>query len=495
MPGEEEGAGQNRTLAGFVLAPIAFAALWFAPLELPEPAHRLAAVLGAVVVLWITEAIPMAMTAFLGVALTIPLGIATPGDAFAPFADPLIFLFIGTLMLAQAIFFHGLDRRFAFAMLSLPGVGARPMRVLVMYAAVGCVISMWISNTATVAMMLPIGLSLLAVLESHGEASHRYGAVLLLSASLGASIGGLGTPVGTAPNLIGIGFLRRATGVDVPFFSWMALGVPILLVLFGCAMASLSRDVGRGNAASSEHLARAIAAERRTLGPWTAGQRNTVFAFGLTIAFWVGPGMLALVGGQTDPTYLWFQSHLPEPVVALLGAGLLFVLPTDARRLEFTLPWREAVKIDWWIVFLYGGGIALGTRAFQTGLAEAMGRGLTGFLGVESSFGLIVTSTPLATILSETTSNTASANMVVPVVLAFANASQIDPTLPVLAATMGSSLGFLLPVSTPCNAMVFGTGRIPLAVMMRHGIVLDLLGIVAIIAVVAGLGPFVLGVR
>ena len=295
--------------------------------------------------------------------------------------------------------------------------------------------------------------------------------------------------------MIGIGFLRRATGIDVPFFSWMALGVPILLLLFGCAMARLSLDVGRGNVASSEHLARAIAAERRTLGPWTAGQRNTVFAFGLTIAFWVGPGMLALVGGQTDPTYLWFQSHLPEPVVAIIGASLLFILPTDAKRLEFTLPWREAVKIDWWIVFLYGGGIALGTRAFQTGLAEAMGRGLTGLLGVESSLGLIMTSTALATILSETTSNTASANMVVPVVLAFANALQIDPALPVLAATMGSSLGFLLPVSTPCNAMVFGTGRIPLAVMMRHGIVLDVLGIVAIIAVVAGLGPFVLGVR
>ena len=148
-----------------------------------------------------------------------------------------------------------------------------------------------------------------------------------------------------------------------------------------------------------------------------------------------------------------------------------------------------------WIVFLYGGGIALGTRAFQTGLAEAMGRGLTGLLGVDSSFGLIVTSTALATILSETTSNTASANMVVPVVLAFANAASIDPVLPVLAATMGSSLGFLLPVSTPCNAMVFGTGRIPLAVMMRHGIVLDVLGVVAIVLVVTGLGPMVLGLR
>jgi sodium-dependent dicarboxylate transporter 2/3/5 len=172
-----------------------------------------------VIVLWISEAIPMAITAFLGVAVTVPLGIVTSAEAFAPFADPLIFLFIGTFLLAQAIFFHDLDRRFAFAVLALPGVGARPSRVLVAYAGIACAISMWISNTATVAMMLPIGLSLLAVLDTHRQGSHRFGAALLLSASFGASIGGIATPVGTPPNLIGIGFLRRETGVDVPFFS------------------------------------------------------------------------------------------------------------------------------------------------------------------------------------------------------------------------------------------------------------------------------------
>jgi sodium-dependent dicarboxylate transporter 2/3/5 len=218
-----------------------------------------------------------------------------------------------------------------------------------------------------------------------------------------------------------------------------------------------------------------------------------VLAFGVTVFFWVFPGVIALVRGASDPTYRWFQATLPEPVVALLGAGLLFVLPTDVRRLEFTLPWREAVKIDWWIVFLYGGGIALGTLAFKTGLAEALGHGLTGLLGVRSSLGLIAASTLLATVLSETTSNTASANMVVPVVLAFARSTGIEPTLPVIAATMGSSLGFLLPVSTPCNALVYGTGRVPLAVMMRHGIVLDVAGIVVIVGVVAGLGPLVIG--
>jgi solute carrier family 13 (sodium-dependent dicarboxylate transporter), member 2/3/5 len=484
--------GRRRMLAGFVLAPALFAALWMAPFDLPQPAHRLAAVLGAVVVLWVTEAIPMAMTAFLGVAVTVPLGIATSAEAFAPFADPLIFLFIGTFMLAQAIFFHGLDRRFAFTMLGLPGVGARPVRVLVVYAAVGCAISMWISNTATVAMLLPIGLSLLAVLEAHGESPRGYGAALLLSASFGASIGGLATPVGTAPNLIGLGFLRREAGIDVPFFTWMMLGLPIVLVLMMVALASLVRDA-RGSARAGEHLAALIAAERRALGPWTVGQRNTVIAFGLAVFLWVLPGAMALVAGADAPTYRWFQATLPEPVVALLGAGLLFVLPIDARRAEFTLPWREAVKIDWWIVFLYGGGIALGTLAFKTGLAEALGRGLTDLLGVRSPMGLVASSVPLATVLSETTSNTASANMVVPVVIAFARSAGIDPALPALAATMAASLGFLLPVSTPCNALVYGTGRVPLPAMLRHGIVLDLAGMATIIAVVGVLGPVVLG--
>jgi sodium-dependent dicarboxylate transporter 2/3/5 len=396
-------------------------------------------------------------------------------------------------MLAQSIFFHGLDRRFAFAMLALPGIAARPERVLVVYGATACAISMWISNTATVAMLLPIGLSLLAVLDAHGETPARFGAALMLSVSFAASIGGLGTPVGTPPNLIGIGFLRREAAIDVPFFSWMALGVPVVLVLIVVSLASLGREARLPGARSPGRLADVIARERRAVGPWTPGQRNTVIAFGLTVIGWVLPGVLALVRGTSDPTYRWLQATLPEPVVALLGAGLLFVLPTNARRLEFTLPWREAVKIDWWIVFLYGGGIALGTLAFKTGLAEAFGRALTTTLGVRSGIGLIATSTVLATVLSETTSNTASANMVVPVVIAFARSAGIDPTLPVIATTMGSSLGFLLPVSTPCNAMVYGTGRVPLGVMMRHGILLDVVGVVTIVAVVALLGPIVMG--
>jgi sodium-dependent dicarboxylate transporter 2/3/5 len=489
-----ESASLVRERVGLALAPLAFAALWLVPFELSTEAHRLAAIMGAVVVLWVTEAIPMAMTAFLGVAAAVVLGIAPATVAFAPFADPLIFLFIGTFMLAQAIFFHRLDRRFAFSILSLPGVGDSPARVLVAYAAVSCAISMWISNTATVAMMFPIGVSLLQALESRVGVAlpAAFGTALLLSNAFGASIGGIATPVGTPPNLIGIGFIRRELGVDLPFFSWMALGLPVVALLLAWALFDLARTgVPRGTrlVGASDLVRR----ERAALGPWTRGERNTLFAFGATVFLWVLPGAIALVAGQEAPAYLWLAAHLPEGVVALLGAGLLFVLPTDLSRHEFTLPWREAVRIDWWIVFLYGGGIALGTLAFKTGLAEALGRSLTALLGVHSAFGLIALSTALATVLSETTSNTAAANMVVPVVIAFAQSAGIDPVLPAIAATMGSSLGFMLPVSTPCNAIVYGSGRIPLLRMMRHGVVLDVVGVMTIVAVVTLLGPIVLG--
>jgi len=484
-----------RQRSGFVLAPLAAAVVWLAAASLPAPAHRMAAILAAVVVLWITEAIPMAVTAFLGVALAVVCGVAPAATAFAPFGDPLMFVFIGTFMLAQAILFHRLDRRFACAILGLGVVGDHPGRLLAAYAGVACLISMWISNTATTAMMFPIGLALLATLERHGAGvTPAYGAALLLSNAFAASIGGLATPVGTPPNLIGIGFIRRELDAALPFFAWMALGLPVTAMLIAWAVGNLLAGAGPRHLAPGA-AAELLRAERAALGPWTRGQVNTVVAFGTTVVLWVLPGVLALVLGEDHATYRRVAALLPESVVALLGAGLLFVLPADPRRNVFTLPWDEAVKIDWWIVFLYGGGIALGTLAFQTGLAEAMGRGLTALFGVESPFGFLCLATALATLLSETTSNTASANMIVPTVLAFARSAGVDPLLPAVGATMGASLGFMLPVSTPCNAIVYGSGRIPLRTMLGRGLALDLVGVATIVVVVWLLGPIVLVTR
>ncbi|GIW44329.1 MAG: di- and tricarboxylate transporter [Candidatus Binatia bacterium] len=494
-PGQRWRADLWRARLGFVLAPLLFAVVWMLPFDLPAPAHRLAAVLIAVGILWVSEAIPMAMTAFLGVAIAVLLGVAPASEAFAPFADPLIFLFIGSFILARSIFVHGLDRRIALAILSWPVASRSPWSLLMAYSGTATMLSMWLSNTATVAMMYPIGLSILAILEQSApeerRAVRRFGAGLLLSCAFGASIGGLATPVGTPPNLIGLGFLRRTGVAEVPFFSWVVVALPVVVVMWAW-MVWRFRRVGRGLESGLVALRAELGKRKAALGPWSAGERNTVVAFSVTAFLWVTPGVVALALGQNHPLYLWLVARLPEGVAALIGAGLLFVLPVDWKRQQFTLSWSEAARIDWWIVFLYGGGLALGTMAFRTGLAEAAGRALTEALGVQRPLGLLFTATMAATALSEATSNTSAANMVVPVAIAFAQAAGTNPTLPALGATMAASLGFLLPVSTPTNAIVYSSGRVPLTFMIRYGALLDLAGIAAVVAGVALLAPLVL---
>ena len=480
-----------RRLLGSVLAPAAFAGLLALPLPgLTPEAHRLAAVLAAVVVLWVTEALPLPVTALLGASACVLLQVAPAKEVFAPFADPLMFLFIGAFILARGIFLHGLDRRLAYAVLSLPWVGARPGRILLAFGAATALISAWISNTATTAMMFGIGRSILAALRSSGAnvaIDPRYASGLMLMTSFAASIGGLATPVGTPPNLIGLGFIRSQLGVDIPFFRWMLIGVPVVVVLFLFLVVYL-RAVAPAGVRELPAGAELIRRERERLGPWTPGQRSVAIAFGLTVALWVAPGVVALVAGEASPLYQGLTRRLPEGVAALLGAAALFVLPGRNGR---AITWDEATQIDWGVVMLYGGGFALGVLSFQTGLAEAMGRGLTGLLPVEGRLGLLVASVVFAVILSETTSNTASANMVVPVVISIARAAGLDPLEPALGATLASSLGFMLPVSTPCNAIVYGSGYIPLGRMMRWGLVLDLVGVVVIVCAVRALSGLV----
>jgi solute carrier family 13 (sodium-dependent dicarboxylate transporter), member 2/3/5 len=481
-----------RRRAGLFAAPAVFVLLLLLPLPgLSPPAHHLAAVMGTVVVLWITEALPMPVTALLGVTACVVLRVAPAKDAFAPFADPLMFLFIGSFILARAIFIHHLDRRLAFGVLSLRWVGGRPSRILFAFGAVTAFISAWISNTATTAMMFAIGMSILAFLydnekEGGSRISRRYATGLMLMTSFAASIGGLATPIGTPPNVIGLGFIRQLTGVEFPFFKWAMIGTPVVLVLFVYLFFYLDRLSPAGVreiAGSAEMLER----EKRRLGPWTRGQRSTLIAFLVTVALWVVPGVIALVAGDQSEIYQAVNRRVPEAVAAVAGAVLLFLLP--GREGERAITWEEAVQIDWGVVLLYGGGFALGVLSFQTGLAEAVGRGLTGLLPVHGGLGLLFASTLVAMLLSETTSNTASANMIVPVVIAIAKAQGADPLEPALGATMGASLGFMLPVSTPCNAIVYGSGYIPLSSMMRYGILLDVAGVLVVTGMVHLLVP------
>ncbi|MBI4603610.1 MAG: SLC13/DASS family transporter [Planctomycetes bacterium] len=495
--GRSGGAGSRferaRGTFGLIAAPVAFAAVLAGDFPALKPeAHRLAAVMGAVIVLWVTEAIPMPVTALLGASACVVLKVAPAEEVFAPFADQLMFLFVGSFILARAIFVHGLDRRLAFGVLSLGWVGAKPGRILFAFGAVTAFLSAWISNTATTAMMFAIGMAILSFLgaEERGGArlGGRYATGLMLMTSFAASIGGLATPIGTPPNVIGLGFIRRELGVEVPFFQWTLIGVPVVATLYLVLYLYLSLlcCTGVAEVAGSRDM---LLGERKALGPLTRAQRSTIAACTVAAALWVLPGLVAIASGEESAAYGLVKEMLPEGVAALLGAALLFLLPGERGRRAIS--WDEAAKIDWGVVLLYGGGFALGVLASRTGLADAAGRGFTELIPVSGGLGLLAVSTVVAALVSEVTSNTASANIVVPVVISIARAAGADPLEPALGATFGASLGFMLPVSTPCNAIVYGSGHIPLGKMIRYGALLDVVGVATIVVAVRLLAPLV----
>jgi sodium-dependent dicarboxylate transporter 2/3/5 len=359
------------------------------------------------------------------------------------------------------------------------------------YGAVAMALSMWMSNTATTAMLFPIGLSIAAHLARTGATGARqFGLVVMLMTSFAASTGGVGTPVGTPPNLIGIGMLERVANVHVTFFQWMAIGVPAALLMFAFVAGQFYLAGARGVrlGAGSTQLVRD---ELAKLGPVSRGQRNVLAAFGVTVVLWVIPGLLAVAGLDRTPFGQAYSRAVPESIAAMIGALLLFLMPIDWRSRRFTLTWDEALRIDWGIVLLYGGGLAVGELAFSTGLAEAMGRGITSWLPSQTTVALTILFTGTAIVLSEATSNTAAANMIVPVAIAVSQAAGIRPIEPVLGATLGASMGFMMPVSTPPNAIVYSSGFIPITSMMRYGVMLDVVGFVVITALVLLLGPII----
>lgn len=488
----EELFNRRRRTVGLFLGPAVLLLLLLAPLPTSLPAHRLAGILAMMVVFWVTEALPLAVTALIGPVLAILLGVAPVRTAFAPFADPIIFLFIGSFMLAEAMFVHGLDRRIAFGALSSRAVGGSPVRILCVYGAVGTAISMWISNTATTAMMFPIGLSIVAHLTDGHESekgSRDFATAMMLMTAFGASVGGIGTPIGTPPNLIGIGMLNRIAGINITFFEWMLFGIPIVVLLFAflvvyfyfSSLRHVRVDPGRASL---------IHAELQRLGPLSPGQRNVLIAFGTTVFLWLLPGILTIVGAGGSAFDRVYAARMPESVAAMCGAILLFLLPVNWRGRQFTLRWEEAIRIDWGIILLFGGGLAMGELAFSTGLAEAMGRGITSWLPAKSAVSLTVVFTAVAVVMSEAASNTASANMIVPVAIAVSQAAGINPLQPALGATLGASMGCMMPVSSPPNAIIYSSGHVPITAMMKHGIWLDVAGFLLIVMVVSMLGWF-----
>ena len=487
-----------RRLAGAILAPIAFVIVYLLCDGRVSPeGQTLAAILGVVMVLWVTETLPLPVTALVGAMLCIVLGVAPARQVLAYFADPIVFLFIGSFMLARAMMIHGLDQRIALSFLAIRWISASPGRLLGGLGAVTAAVSMWVSNTATTAMMLPIALGILGALHemriragvSSGPMDARswpFATGMLLMVSYAACVGGIGTPVGSPPNLIAIGLIRNNANVNIDFFTWMSVAVPLLLVMGAVLFVLLlwlhptPPTTGGTSESGQQQMHGYIEHEKARLGPWTRGQINSLVAFGVAVFLWTLPGALAIFMDDDSPLVSWLSSRVPEAVAALLAAVLLFVLPVRLREAEFTLTWDEAARIDWGTILLFGGGLALGTLMFETGVARAIGGGLSGQLGTSSLWVLTFASIGMGIVLSETTSNTAAANMVIPVAIAIAAEAGVSPVPPALGACFGASFGFMLPVSTPPNAIVYGSGLVPIPRMMRAGILFDVFGLFAI---------------
>lgn len=481
-----------RARVGIVAAPLAAAAVWAAPLGLDQPAHRLLAIGVATVIFWITEAIPLAMAALLAPALAVAFDVVPAKLAFAAFGHPLIFMFLGGFMLAEALAQQGFDRRAALWLLARPWIRGSPSRALVGVASVAFGFSMWINNTATTAMMLPIAIGLCASIRrlcpddpAVLERQRRFEEGMLICLAYASSLGGVCTPIGTAPNMIAIGQLERA-GIHIDFLRWMSFGVPVGVASL-IAMLILARIWWPPALERLAGLTDSVRADLDALGPTRLGERRVVLVFGLAIAGWLTPSLVRLFAGEGAELSQWADRALPEGVVALLAATLLFVIPSGeplmpAAKRPTLLDWSRMNGVDWGTLFLLGGGLALGDMTIETGLADALGSAVEGrFGGSASAFVLLAVMTTITLYATELISNTAMTNMMVPIVIPLALRLGVDPVPVTVCVTLAASFAFMLPVSTPPNALAYGTGLVRMPTMIRFGAWMDLAGLVILL--------------
>lgn len=480
----EERFEKLRKTVGLFVGPIVLATVLLMPIPSLKPeAHRLAAVLGFVITWWVCEPVPLAVTGLIGATLCVVLGAANAKELLASFGDPIVFVFLGSFMLAQSMMVHGLDRRVALSILGTRFVGNSPRRLMFAFGAVAAFMSMWLSNTATTAMLLPVASGIL--LEVAGLESRRRGVTvnprnmklstgLMLMLAYSASVGGIGTPIGTPPNLIGIGMIEHA-GTRISFTRWMSFAVPMLVAMYLALYVVILR-MHRPEVKRLDGLSDYLIERRRALGTWSRGQVNTLICFGAAIALWVAPAALVALFGDRSWQVSLYSKRMPEGVAALVGASLLFILPVNWRERQFTLRWSEAAQIDWGTIFLFGAGIALGDLATRTGLAKVLGEAFVAGTGVNTASGITLLAIVVGILVSEATSNTAAASIVIPMTIAVCQQAHIDPVGPAVGACLGASYGFMLPVSTAPNALVYGTGMVPITKMAKTGIVFDVIG-------------------
>lgn len=481
-----------------VVGVVGFATLLLVPTSLDTSQQRLLALLFLAVVLWVSEVLPLAVTSLLAVGLAAMMGIARNDEGgnaanlvFSSFSSSVIFLLIGGFLFARAIHVHGLDQRFALSVLSAPGVAKSSYSVIFAFGGIGLVLSAFVSNSATAAMLMPIAVGLVTTLnpimgasagtEESGPGRSRFGVALMLMVAYSAAVGGLLTPIGSPANLVGLASIEEVTGERVQFLEWTVATAPIVLVMF-VILCIVIVTLNRPEATKLPSV-EFLREQRRELGPMCRGEKNTLIAFATVCAAWLTPSIVAIVAGSGSPLSTAVSAHMDSGAVAIAASALLFVLPGNEQGSR-VLSWEQAARIDWGVIMLIGAGVALGGLLSSTGLAELMGQGLSEQLGSPSLFVITLVAALLAISLSELTSNTVAVAVIVPVVIPIASAAGVDPTIPAIAAVFGGSFGFMLPISQPPNAIVYGSGLIPMSRMIRTGAVFDIVGAVLISAAV-----------
>ncbi len=414
---------------------------------------------GSIVVLcvvwWIFEPIPIPATSIIPLAVFPLAGVLTKEDIAKAYGDDLVLLMLGGFMLSAALAHSGAHHRLAIGLIRIVG-GHSSRRIVFGFLCACAFISMWISNTATTLMMLPLAL---AVVDQSSD--KKLTIPLLLAIAYGSSIGGLGSPIGTPPNLVFMREYESFTGITVSFTQWMSWGVPVVLLMTPLAGLWLTR-----------HLCHVGELTMPPVGDWRTEERRMLLIFGLTVLAWITRN--EPFGGWSG----WFGlKGASDASVALIAVVVMFLIPNG--RGGKLLDWDIAVKVPWGILILFAGGIAIAQAFAETGLSKAIGEQLTILSGLHPLI-IIVFIAIAVTFLTETTSNTATAVLLMPILAPAALAAGIDPALLMLPAAMSASYGFMMPVGTAPNAIVFGTGKVPMASMAREGFILNFIGVAVI---------------
>ncbi|HET6202110.1 MAG TPA: DASS family sodium-coupled anion symporter [Planctomycetota bacterium] len=472
-------------------------AAWFLAGSLPGTQRATAAITATTTAWWIGGAMPLGAASLFPFA-ALPLSGAMPVSAVAAaYFDPILLLFFGGFLLAFGFERWGLHRRLAYGIVRR--VGAGPRRLVLGLMVATAFVSMWVSNTATALLMFPIALAVVGALEEAGSGGDRnFAFAALLGVGYAASIGGVGTPVGTAPNMVFLGQYRAffPEAPPISFARWMEACVPLVAVLLVAAWACL---VLAAPPRPADPRAAALLQDRaRSLGPWTVAEKRMGALFLLAALAWIFRQPIDLGGGWRAPGWSEFlpdAKAVDDAVVAVAVAFLAFLVPSGTGKGRSLLDWETAARVPWDILLLLGAGFAIAKAFEASGFSRTVGDLLLPLLRGAPPLLLVAGICAFVTFLSEFASNTATAQFMMPVLRGVAAAASLDPLLLLLPAGLAASCGFMLPIATPPNAIVFASGRIPVRRMLRVGLLVDLLGIVAITTLVFTLGGAVFGIR